>query len=655
VLHQLGAGTLGPVFRAHDPAEGRLVAIKVFRLDLTPEAAFAFARELQGLVDRELSHPSIAAPLAAGLEGATPWLAQTYVPAESLDTALRQFGPAPAVHVVTIVTHLAGALDFAAAAGVLHGSLHPRDVLVSPDAASLIDLGVAQALEACGLRTPIRRPYSSLERIAGGAVSHAADVFALAAIAYELLLGQPITATDEAAGESLPEIPGADLDTMKPLFASALATEPARRPDSALAFASAFKAALGTAAFRSSPAVPSRRSRRVTPSPTLPLDVPVALPIAATPVHDAPSDEPPVAHPAVPQIEPPEPSTPQPSPARQPVSSRPAPSPFADATPPTTADVPPARPSVKEHVEDLPIRLPSPPSREHSLDVAPGVVVRRPPTRRPPGIPALALLILLGVVAGLGLGWLWLRGGGDEARSVDSDIATPTTGVDQIDEGLPADKMGAPPQEPAAVAGETAPDEASGPAATSLEEAPPVEASPGPVQTPAPRRPTAAPSPRGTLTVRSTPPGASVEVNGRGEGRTPLSLRNIPLGGHSVVLTRPGYQPERRRVTLSPNRAVQTLSVPMRRAERSESAGGSVPARPDTFVGTMLVESRPVGARVFLDGREVGRTPMVLSDVRAGSHVVRLELDGYRTWTASARVVAGERLRVAASLEEFTR
>ncbi len=650
MLHQLGAGTLGPVFRAHDPAEGRLVAVKVFRLDLTPEAASAFARELQGLVARELSHPSIAAPLAAGLEGATPWLAQTYVPAESLDTALRQFGPAPAVHVVTIVTHLAGALDFAAAAGVLHGSLHPRDVLVSPDAASLIDLGVAQALETCGLRTPIRRPYSSLERIAGGAVSHAADVFALAAIAYELLLGQPITATDEAVGDSLPEIPGADLGALKPLFASALATEPARRPDSALGFASAFKAALGTAAFRSSPAVPSRRSRRVTPSPTLPLDAAAEPPLGTTPVHEAPSGDPPVAHPVAPQSESPEPSTPQ---ARQAVS--PPPAPPADATAPTAADVPPARPWVEKHVGDLPIRPQAPPSREHSLDVAPGVVVRRPSTKRPAGIPALALLILFGVVAGLGLGWLWSRGGGDEARSTDAEITTPTTGVDQPAEPPPADEMSAPPQEPADVAGEAPADAAGVDAAPSLEEAPPVEASAGAVETPASRRSPAAPPPRGTLTVRSTPPGASVEVNGRSEGRTPVSLRNIPLGGHTIVLTRPGYRPERRRVTLSPNRATQTLSVPMRRAERSESPEGPAPARTDTFVGTMLVESRPVGARVFLDGREVGRTPMVLSDVRAGSHVVRLELDGYRTWTTSARVVAGERRRVAASLEEFTR
>ena len=67
----------------------------------------------------------------------------------------------------------------------------------------------------------------------------------------------------------------------------------------------------------------------------------------------------------------------------------------------------------------------------------------------------------------------------------------------------------------------------------------------------------------------------------------------------------------------------------------------------------MVVESRPRAARVVLNGKEVGRTPLVLPEVSAGSHVVRLEMDGYRTWTASVRVVAGERNRVTASLEEL--
>jgi serine/threonine protein kinase len=210
VLHQVGAGTTGVVFRAHDPVEGRLVAIKAFRLDLTPGQVAELARALDALAERRLSHPSIAAPIGAGVEDGIVWFAQAYAPAESLDSALRQYGPPPVSDALTIVTQLAGALDFAAAAGVVHGSLHPRDVLVAPGETHLVDLGVAAALESCGARAPVRRPYSAPERGAGRPISRAGDIFALGAIAFELLSGQPVTGAGDDVLVTLPDVPGAD-------------------------------------------------------------------------------------------------------------------------------------------------------------------------------------------------------------------------------------------------------------------------------------------------------------------------------------------------------------------------------------------------------------------------------------------------------------
>jgi hypothetical protein len=69
------------------------------------------------------------------------------------------------------------------------------------------------------------------------------------------------------------------------------------------------------------------------------------------------------------------------------------------------------------------------------------------------------------------------------------------------------------------------------------------------------------------------------------------------------------------------------------------------------FVGSLYVDSRPGGARVFLDGKLIGTTPMEMPSVPAGEHAVRLERDGYRRWSSSVRVVATERNRVTASLE----
>src|SRR5258706_5776686 len=76
VLHQIGAGALGPVFRAYEPERDRLVAVKVFKLDVAPERVHQFVSELERLVAADLTHPALAAPLAAGVLEASAYLAQ---------------------------------------------------------------------------------------------------------------------------------------------------------------------------------------------------------------------------------------------------------------------------------------------------------------------------------------------------------------------------------------------------------------------------------------------------------------------------------------------------------------------------------------------------------------------------------------------------
>jgi hypothetical protein len=74
-------------------------------------------------------------------------------------------------------------------------------------------------------------------------------------------------------------------------------------------------------------------------------------------------------------------------------------------------------------------------------------------------------------------------------------------------------------------------------------------------------------------------------------------------------------------------------------------------ARSSSFVGALSIESKPPGAEVRLDGNIVGTTPTLIQKVGAGQHTVRIELAGYRLWTASVRVVTDELNRVTASLE----
>ena len=245
VLHQIGEGVLGPVYRTYDPEGDRLVAVKVFRLDITPEQALTLAHSLSRMAEIGLSEPGLVTPLTAGVEDTTAYLAQEYVAAESLDVAMRHYAPASVDRAMPFVSQLAGSIDGARAAGVLHGALHPRDILVTPDSAQATGFGIVPALEKVGLRGPVRRPYTAPERIGGTDWGPGADVFSLAVIAYELLTGKrPAGTGSEAAHEIGAMGLGAGARGLEQLFAAALSERPEDRPRTANEFAAGL-AALG--------------------------------------------------------------------------------------------------------------------------------------------------------------------------------------------------------------------------------------------------------------------------------------------------------------------------------------------------------------------------------------------------------------------------
>jgi hypothetical protein len=148
-------------------------------------------------------------------------------------------------------------------------------------------------------------------------------------------------------------------------------------------------------------------------------------------------------------------------------------------------------------------------------------------------------------------------------------------------------------------------------------------------------------------------------VDGSRQGVTPAALKNLSNGVHRVRVELEGYVAENRSVKITDDRP-QALSVdlgpvrPVRTPRPPEDRVAVTPARTtaaQTFAGVLVVESLPPGAQVFVDGKAVGITPLVLARVDAGEHAVRLEREGYRRWSASVRIVTDERNRVTASLE----
>ena len=153
--------------------------------------------------------------------------------------------------------------------------------------------------------------------------------------------------------------------------------------------------------------------------------------------------------------------------------------------------------------------------------------------------------------------------------------------------------------------------------------------------------------------MRSRPTGARVAVDGRDYGRAPTTVRDLARGAHRVKITHDGYAPEERRVVITAAQPAQSMTVAL------APARAAAPARPvqapiaaaGRVTGALVVDSRPAGANVFMDNALVGRTPMSMAAVAAGSHAIRLEHDGYRRWSSSVRIVASEQNRVTASLE----
>ncbi len=253
--------------------------------------------EFEQLIAAELNHPAVAIPLATGITGVSVYLAQDYVAAESLDLAVREYGAAPPADALRVAVQLAGALDLAAVANVNHGALHPRDVLLSDDETRLTGIGVARALETVGITTPVRRPYTPLERRTGGAWGRQADVFSLATLVHELLWGKRVAAEGDHVADSLTDIPGARLKLLRAAFTRALAERPEDRFDSALEFAEALKSAFPDVQL-SDPAPPKKRPaapRKREPASTLPLEEPELELSPAV-------EQPPAPPPAVPDI-----------------------------------------------------------------------------------------------------------------------------------------------------------------------------------------------------------------------------------------------------------------------------------------------------------------------------------------------------------------
>jgi eukaryotic-like serine/threonine-protein kinase len=199
VERELGGGGMSRVFAAQELALDRHVVVKV----LPPEMAIGvnaerFRREIQ--LAASLQHPHIVPLLAAGHHNDLVYYTMPLIEGESLRARLAREGELPIPEAIRILRDVADALAYAHSHGVVHRDIKPDNVLLTGQHAVVTDFGVAKALsESTGstsltsigvaLGTPA---YMSPEQAAADRhVDHRADIYALGALAYELLTGRP--------------------------------------------------------------------------------------------------------------------------------------------------------------------------------------------------------------------------------------------------------------------------------------------------------------------------------------------------------------------------------------------------------------------------------------------------------------------------------
>jgi hypothetical protein len=263
----LGRGGMGTVYLATHERLGRKVALKVIAPALALDEGFRvrFLRESQ--LAASLDHPNVIPIYDADEIDGVLYLAMRYVNGPSLRQLIRQRGSIPAGETVGIVEQIAGALDEAHRAGLVHRDVKPANILLPErrDHAYLCDFGLAKRTTSKELTQTGSFlgsvDYCAPEQIEGGSVDGRADIYSLGCVAFHCLTGHaPYLRDSEFAvlQAHLHDPPPTTSDAI----AKALAKDPADRYSTAAAFAAALKGEPSDEATRPVPTVHKQAARR---------------------------------------------------------------------------------------------------------------------------------------------------------------------------------------------------------------------------------------------------------------------------------------------------------------------------------------------------------------------------------------------------------
>jgi putative methionine-R-sulfoxide reductase with GAF domain len=235
VLEPISSGAMGAVFRAHDPEEGRDVALKRL-MDTRHTARF----DIEARLLSALRHPRVVRVLDHFDEPTGRYIVMDLIEGEDLGFVLKKRGNPglPLSWALDYARDACEALQYVHEQQIIHRDVKPQNLIDSKAGVVLVDFGVAREFEeedsgTVGIGTP---RFMAPEVFAGGTVSAASDIFSLAATLWTLLIGTPPRYGDVLKLDKLaPDLPP-ELHTA---LAGGLEMLPETRISSAAAFADA--------------------------------------------------------------------------------------------------------------------------------------------------------------------------------------------------------------------------------------------------------------------------------------------------------------------------------------------------------------------------------------------------------------------------------
>lgn len=196
VLELIGRGGMAAVYRGHHTALDRPVAIKVLPEFFAEDevARERFRQEARAIA--RLRHPNILSVFDYGEEDGQTYIVSEFVEGGTLATRISG-GMAPE-EAARMLSPVSNALDYAHSQGILHRDVKPANILIGSDGQPVVgDFGLARMMDSAGQRLTVAGSalgtpeYMAPEQSMGLEVTGAADIYSLAAVAYEMVTGSP--------------------------------------------------------------------------------------------------------------------------------------------------------------------------------------------------------------------------------------------------------------------------------------------------------------------------------------------------------------------------------------------------------------------------------------------------------------------------------